>query len=44
MVYGLDTFDGGGGMTVFLYSGVCSLMIWILCIRGKIDPSRYKIK
>ena len=22
IVYGLDTFDGGGGMTVFLYSGM----------------------
>ena len=44
IVYGLKTFDGGGGMTVFLYSGTCSLMIWILCIRGKIDPARYRIK
>ena len=44
IVYGLDTFDGGGGMTVFLYSGACSLMIWLICIRGKIHPSRYKIK
>ena len=42
--YGLDTFDGGGGMTVFLYSGVCSLMIWAICLRGNIHPSRYKIK
>lgn len=44
LVEGLSTFDGGGGMTVFLYSGVCSLMIWALCIRGKINPARYKIK
>lgn len=44
ITYGLKTFDGGGGMTVFLYSGVCSLMIWIICIRGKVNPLRYKIK
>jgi ammonia channel protein AmtB len=35
MVYGLKVFDGGGGMTVFLYSGVCSLMIWIICLRNR---------
>ena len=29
---------------VFLYSGVCSIMIWALCIRGKIDKGRYRIK
>ena len=34
ITYGLKTFDGGGGMSVFLYSGVCSLMIWAMCIRG----------
>lgn len=31
-------------MTVFLYSGVCSLMIWLICIRGQINPNRYRIK
>ena len=44
IVYGLNTFDGGGGLTVFLYSGVCSLLIWAICIRGNIHPSRYKMK
>jgi hypothetical protein len=44
IVYGLKTYDGGGGMTVFLYSGVCSLMVWALCLRGKVHPSKYKIK
>jgi hypothetical protein len=44
IIYGLKTFDGGGGMMVFLYSGICSFMIWVLCIRGKIHPTRYKIK
>jgi ammonia channel protein AmtB len=43
-VYGLETFDGGGGLTVFLYSGTVSLMIWVLCIRGKVAPERYRIK
>jgi hypothetical protein len=44
ITYGLKTFDGGGGCTIFLYSGVCSLMIWALCIRGKIDNRRYRIR
>ena len=44
IVYGLDNFDGGGGMTIFLYSGGCSLMIWLICIRGQINPNRYRIK
>lgn len=44
IVYGLKTFDGGGGVSIFLYSGVCSLMIWALSIRGKIDSHRYVIK
>ena len=44
IVYGLDCFDGGGGLMVFMYSGVCSLMIWLVSIRGKIDQNRYKIR
>jgi len=44
LTYGLKVFDGGGGLCIFLYSGVCSLMIWALSIRGKIDVSRYRIK
>jgi len=44
IVYALKTFDGGGGLTIFLYSGCCSLMIWALCIRGKIDKNRYRIR
>jgi len=44
IVYGLKGFDGGGGCTVFLYSGVCSLIIWAMCIRGKIDKQMYRIK
>jgi hypothetical protein len=44
VLYGLRTFDGGGGVTIFLYSGVCSLMIWAFSIRGKIDNNRYLIK
>ena len=42
--YGLKTFDGGGGMAVFLYSGMCSLMIWALCIRSKVSYDRFRIK
>lgn len=37
ITYGLDTYDGGCGISVFLFSGVCSLMIWLLSIRGKIS-------
>jgi hypothetical protein len=33
IIFGLKTFDGGGGMSVFLYSSMCSLMIWALCVR-----------
>jgi hypothetical protein len=44
VIYGLNTFDGGGGYLIFLYSGVVSLMIWLVCIRGKIDNNRYRIK
>lgn len=44
IIYGLKTFDGGGAFRVFLYSGIFSLMIWALCIRGKIDHDRYRIK
>jgi hypothetical protein len=44
IIYGLKTFDGGGGVGIFLYSGMCSLMIWALSIRGKIDSNRYIIK
>lgn len=44
LIYGLKAFDGGGGLTIFLYSGVCSLMIWILSVKGKIDKTRYRIK
>ena len=44
VIYGLNTFDGGGGYLIFLYSGIVSLMIWLVCIRGKIDNNRYRIK
>lgn len=44
IIYGLKTFDGGGGYCIFLYSGVFSLMIWVMCIRGKIENIRYQIK
>lgn len=42
IVYGLKVFDGGGGMTVFLYSGVCSLMIWIICLRNRQSERKNK--
>jgi len=42
VVYGLNVYDGGGGLTVFLYSGICSVMIWLISIRGKISVSKFK--
>jgi len=36
-VFGLDTYDGGSAISVFLYSGMCSLMIWLMSVRGKIS-------
>jgi len=44
LLKGLGIFDGGGGLLVFLYSGICSLLIWAISLRGKIDIRRYKIK
>lgn len=37
VIYGLDTYDGGYGIATFLFSGMCSLMIWLLSVRGKIS-------
>lgn len=34
---GLKTFDGGNASSVFLYSGIVSLMIWLVSVRGKIS-------
>jgi hypothetical protein len=44
LIYGLKVFDGGGGLQIFLYSGAVSLMIWVICLRGKVNISKYKIK
>jgi hypothetical protein len=42
IVYGLDTFDGGNAISVFLFSGMCSLMIWLISVRGKISILEHK--
>lgn len=42
IVFGLDTFDGGNSISVFLFSGMCSLMIWLLSVRGKISILEHK--
>lgn len=36
-IYGLDTYDGGEASSVFLFSGMSSLMIWFMSVRGKIS-------
>lgn len=33
--YALFVFDGQGGLTVFLFSGVVTMMIWIVSVRGR---------
>jgi hypothetical protein len=32
--YGLNIFDGCGGLTVFLFSGVVSIAIWVVSVRA----------
>jgi ammonia channel protein AmtB len=39
LIRGLKIFDGGGGLLVFLYSGVTSLVIWGMLIKDNIPPS-----
>jgi hypothetical protein len=34
-MYGLKIFDGGGGMSVFLFSGIVTAVIWAVAVRGK---------
>lgn len=33
--YGLKMFDAGGGISVFLFAGVVSIVIWIVSVRQK---------
>jgi hypothetical protein len=40
LIHGLKVFDGGSGLLVFLYSGVCSLIIWAILVRGKENLDR----
>ena len=44
LLRGLKIFDGGSGMLVFLYSGVSSLIIWAILIRGKPHLEKLTIK
>jgi ammonia channel protein AmtB len=44
LIYGLKVYDGGGGLQIFLYSGICSLVIWVISLRGKTDIQKYRIK
>lgn len=39
LIRGLKIFDGGGGLLIFFYSGVCSLMIWLVLIKGQLPAS-----
>jgi hypothetical protein len=43
-MYALKIFDGGGGMSVFLFSGVVSLVIWVIAIRGKDQKNQEPIQ
>lgn len=42
LISGLKIFDGGAGMQAFLFSGIASLLIWFLSVRGKITLSLHK--
>ena len=42
LIQGLKIFDGGGGIQIFLFSGVLSLFIWLLSVRGKVVVSVHK--
>jgi len=33
--YGITIFDGGLGLNVFLFSGVLTIVIWVVSIRGR---------
>ena len=44
LIRGLKIFDGGGGLLLFFYSGICSLIIWIVLIKGNIDNDKLIIK
>lgn len=33
--YGLKIFDGGLGVSVFLFSGACTIAIWVVSVRGR---------
>ena len=35
--YGLKIFDGGCGLDVFLFSGVVTLVLWVIAVRTKHD-------
>lgn len=40
--YALYVFDGQGGLTIFLFSGVVTLTIWVVSVRG--NPEKFKGK
>ena len=42
LIQGLSIFDGGGGIQIFLFSGILSLFIWLISIRGKVVISLHK--
>ena len=42
LIYGLKIFDGGAGLQAFFFSGVASLLIWVISIRGKTTVSLHK--
>ena len=44
LIRGLHIFDGGGGLLTFMYSGIFSLMIWVVLFRDKPYLESIKIK
>lgn len=39
LIRGLNIFDGGGGLLIYLYSGITSLVIWAILFKDKLSPS-----
>ena len=33
LMHGINIYDGGGGLQIFLYSGIVSLLIWFIVVR-----------
>ena len=44
LLYALDIFDIGGGLRVFAFSGMTTILIWALSVRAKTNVNWHKIE